>query len=146
MLLSQCTPSTQFILYTFNYCRGKSKITIRGVVIFFLNPLLQRVCTSRGEEGVASPLKLNLTDPCRTVRCQYHGWGMPGCRAGSPFAVYAWVQCREPKTGQKKVQFYCKDDWLWPSCYYLSMHYSYMYSTNNLRFWKVKICEIFPWV
>ena len=31
------------------------------------------------------------------------------------------VQCREPKTGQEKVQFYCEDDWLWPSCYYLSM-------------------------
>ena len=27
----------------------------------------------RGEEGVASLLKLNLTDPCRTVPCQYHG-------------------------------------------------------------------------
>ena len=30
---------------------------------------------------------------------------MPGRQAGSPIAVYAGVQCREPKTGQKKVQF-----------------------------------------
>ena len=46
----------------------------------------------------------------RTVPCQYNGWGMPCWRAGSPIAVYAREQCREPKTGQKKVQFYCKDD------------------------------------
>ena len=47
---------------------------------------------------------------------------MPGRRAGSPVSVYARVHCWEPKTGQNKVQFYCKDDWLWPSCYYLSMY------------------------
>ena len=47
---------------------------------------------------------------------------MPGRRAGSPFAVYARVQCREPKTGQEKVQFYCEDDLLFLSSYYLSMH------------------------
>ena len=35
--------------------------------------------------------------------------------------IYARVQCREPKTGQKKVQLCCEDNWLWPSCYYLSM-------------------------
>ena len=35
---------------------------------------------------------------------------MPGGRAGSPIAVYAQVQCREPKTGQPKVQLYCEDD------------------------------------
>ena len=29
---------------------------------------------------------------------------MPGRPAGSPIAVYARVQCREPKTGQEKVQ------------------------------------------
>ena len=34
-----------------------------------------------------------------------------------------YVHSREPKTGQQKVQFCCKDDWLWPSCYYLSMFY-----------------------
>ena len=73
----------------------------------------QRVCIhlerKRGE-GDASSLKLNLTDPCRTVPCQYNGRGMPGRRAGSPIAVYARVQCQEPKTGQEKVQFYCEDD------------------------------------
>ena len=36
--------------------------------------------------------KLYLTDPCRIVKCQYHGWGMPGQRAGSPIALYAQVQ------------------------------------------------------
>ena len=46
-----------------------------------------------------------------------------------------WVQCREPKTGQEKVQFYCKDDWLWPSCYYLSMPLLY---TRVECFWKIK--------
>ena len=34
--------------------------------------------------------------------CQYDSWGMPGGRAGSPFSVYVRVQCREPKTGQKR--------------------------------------------
>ena len=34
-------------------------------------------CTSRGEEGVVSSLKLNLTDPCRTV-----GTMIEGCQAG----------------------------------------------------------------
>ena len=42
-------------------------------------------------------------------------------RAGSPIAVYARVQCRDPKTGQEKVQFYCKYDSLFLSSYYLSM-------------------------
>ena len=37
---------------------------------------------------------------------------MPGRRARSPIAVYARVQCREPKTGQEKVQFCCEDDLL----------------------------------
>ena len=55
-----------------------------------------------------------------TVPCQYNGWGMPGRRrAGSPIVVYARVQCPEPKTGQEKVQFYCKDHliiiYLWPT-------------------------------
>ena len=37
------------------------------------------------------------------------GWGLPGRRAGTPLAVYVQVQCREPKTGQQKVQLYCED-------------------------------------
>ena len=92
-------------------------------------PRLQRVCMYvlyilRGNGRRVGLLYSNWTyiiDPCRTVPCQYHCWGMPGRQAGSPIAVYARVQCREPKTGQKKVQFCCEDDWLWPSCYYLSM-------------------------
>ena len=35
--------------------------------------------------------------------------------------VYARRQCREPKTGQEKVQLYCEDDTLFLSSYYLSM-------------------------
>ena len=38
-----------------------------------------------------------------------------------PIAVYAQVQCREPKTVQEKVQFYCEDNSLFLSSYYLSM-------------------------
>ena len=38
-------------------------------------------------------------------------------------AVYAWVQRRDPKTGQEKVQFYCKDNSLFLSSYYLSVVY-----------------------
>ena len=60
------------------------------------------------------------------VPCQYHGWWMPGRRAGSTFAVYARVQCREPKTGQEKAQFYCEDDSLFLSSYYL-----FIYGLNN---------------
>ena len=73
-----------------------------------------------GGWGFFTHIEPTVTDPSRIVPCQYHCWGMPGRQAGSPIAVYARVQCREPKTGQKKVQFYCEDDWLWPSCYYLS--------------------------
>ena len=51
---------------------------------------------------------------------------MPGRRAGSTFAVYARVQCREPKTGQEKAQFYCEDDSLFLSSYYL-----FIYGLNN---------------
>ena len=56
--------------------------------------------------GYASSLKLNLTDPCRTVP-----WLRDARLAG-------WVTyCRictstKPKTGQNKVQLFCKDDWL----------------------------------
>ena len=35
---------------------------------------------------------------------------MPGQWAGSPVAVYARVQCREPKTGQQKVQLPSEDE------------------------------------
>ena len=35
---------------------------------------------------------------------------MPGRPAGSPIAVYAQVQCREPKTGKQKVQLYWEDN------------------------------------
>ena len=43
---------------------------------------------------------------------------MLGRRAGS---VYAQVQCRDPKTGQHKVQFYREDEIYSQSGYSLSM-------------------------
>ena len=46
-----------------------------------------------------------ITPPYRTVSCQYRCLGMPGRQAGSAVSVHAQVQCREPKTGQQKVQF-----------------------------------------
>ena len=46
---------------------------------------------------------------------------MLGRQAGSPIAVYARVQCGEPKTGQEKVHFSSEDDLLFISSYYLSM-------------------------
>ena len=65
--------------------------------IYFCLSSAQRVCTSiEGMRGVGgrffTKIEPTVTDPCRTV--------------------YALVQCREPKTGQNKGQFYCKDDWL----------------------------------
>ena len=65
--------------------------------------------------GHASSLKLNLTDPWRTVPCQYHGWGMPGRWAVSSIAVYARVQCREPKTGQEKGSILLQRRFAFPS-------------------------------
>ena len=49
------------------------------------------------------------------------------------------VQCREPKTGQETVQFYCEDDSLFLSSYYLSMvsrdkiHYFHQRELLELR-------------
>ena len=81
-------------------------------------------------------LKLpNWPQPYSTMPAPWLRDARPG--AGSPIAVYAWVQCREPKTGQKKVQFYCKDDWLWPSCYYLSMPHS-QFKTYTIRMEKIR--------
>ena len=79
--------------------------------------------------GNASSIKLNLTVPCRTVLCQYHGWGMPGRWAGTPFAVYVRVQCQEPKPG---LQFYCEDDLLFLSSYYLSLLSLLKYRCNGI--------------
>ena len=97
-------------------------IQMRFLVVLDQVGFEHRISSARKEKGWgdSSSLKLNLSDPCRTVPCQYHGWGMPGQRAGSPIAVYA-VQCQEPKTGQEKVQLYCEDDILFLSSYYLSM-------------------------
>ena len=66
-----------------------------------------------------SSIKLNLTDPCRTVP-------VPQLRDARPAG---WVtNCsisgstmQRPKTGQEKVQFYCEDDLLFLSSCYLSV-------------------------
>ena len=64
---------------------------------------------------------------------------MPGGRAGSPIAVYAQVQCREPKTGQPKVQLYCEDDshcqsgyiiYLWIYCRWHGKMLSLLFEVN----------------
>ena len=39
------------------------------------------------------------------------------CRADGQDYRFCQVQCREPKTGQQKVQLYYEDDPLWPSRY-----------------------------
>ena len=62
---------------------------------------------------------------------------MPGRRAGSPIAVYVQVQCREPKTGQEKVQFYCKDDWLWPIVI-IYLWYAYTVEWGEFFLWEFK--------
>ena len=59
-------------------------------------------------------------------------------QAGSPVAVCARVRRREPKTGQKKVKFYCKDDWLCPSCYYLSMLQTEKGEVGWAKVWKTQ--------
>ena len=48
-----------------------------------------RIYTARKEKGwgETSSIKLNLTDTCPTVSCQYHSWGKPGRWAWSPIAV-----------------------------------------------------------
>ena len=105
-----------------------NKISVKGIekhVFTVCTPVHKnhRINTERKEKvgGDSSSLKVSLTDACRTVPCQYNGWGMPGRWAGSPIAVYTRVQCREPKTEQEKVQFYCEDDSLFLSFYYLSL-------------------------
>ena len=63
----------------------------------------------------------------------YRGWGMAGRRAGSSVAVYAQVQCQEPKIGQQKVQISSEDETLCPSVFiiYLWFHQSRYTLTYN---------------
>ena len=102
---------------------------------------LQRVCTSRGEEGWRG---------CRFFTQVEPNWPLPSnvpvpwLRDATPAGwvtycstVYARVHCREPKTGQKKVHFYCKDDWLWPSCYYLNIYLCFAPCLRQNDFQKV---------
>ena len=76
----------------------------------------QKPKRGKGEEDDASSPKLNLTDPSAysTMPVQLLRDARPKdwVTYCSTSTVYARVQCREPKTWQKKVQLYCKDDWL----------------------------------
>ena len=79
-----------------------------------------RVSTSReekGGKGDASSLKLNLTDPCHTVLCQYHCLGMLGRQAGSTVLVYARVQCLRAQNRAAKGSILKEDEILCQSCY-----------------------------
>ena len=58
----------------------------------------------------------------------YRGWGMPGRRAGSPVAVYAWVQCREPKGSTLK-----KDETLCSSGYIIYLWQQYILCCFSFR-------------
>ena len=54
---------------------------------------------------------------------------MLGRRAGSTVSVYEQIQCREPKSGQQNVQFYCEDEIDCRSGYSLSMPIN----VNNIK-------------
>ena len=101
--------------------------TLIGLTISVIESVKQE--GKRGGTG-SSSLKLNLIYPCRA-------WGMLGRQAGATVSVYARVQCREPKTGQQKVQFYCEDEIHCRSGYSLSMisvHSLNMQFSYNLQF------------
>ena len=53
-------------------------------------------------------------------------------QTGSTFAVYAQVQCREPKTGQEKVHFSSEDDLLFISSYYI-----FIYDPDSVSTYKI---------
>ena len=86
----------------------------------FMLVATHRIITARKEKGWRQhffhQIEPTVTDPCRTVPCQYHSWGKTDQWTGSQ------VQCREPKTGLEKVQLYCEDDSHFLSSYYLSIH------------------------
>ena len=93
--------------------KGSIQKTRQTVVVAFLGKTRKQERKRVG--GDSSSLKLNLTDPCHTVPCQYHSWGMPGWQAGSPIAVYARIQCRGPKQGRKRFNYIVK-----------TIHFSYL--------------------
>ena len=53
--------------------------------------------------------------------------------AGSTVSVYGQVQCQEPKKGQQKIQFYCKDEIHCRSGYNLFMEYSRTRFSEDFR-------------
>ena len=89
--------------------------------------LCHRVSTAREEKGWGQcffrqiepiwPLPYSTVPVPRLRDARPMGW------VTYWIAVYAWVQRRDPKTGQEKVQFYCKDNSLFLSSYYLSVVY-----------------------
>ena len=82
---------------------------------------IEKVHSKRGKGKGVSLFLLNwtyctVTDPCRTVLCRYHYWGMPGRQAGSPIAVYVGVHnAKSPKQGRKRFNSIVK-----------TIHFSYL--------------------
>ena len=138
----ELSPNALFITVKIDclYC------TVQHLYVQYRDTLCQRVCTrtSKGEMGGGDSSSMsNWTEltPAVYNPCEYDGWGMPGQRAGSPVSVYVRVHCREPKTGQQMVQFYCKDDWLLPSCYYLSMLFVLVHCTTYIFLYSIYIVQ-----
>ena len=71
----------------------------------------QRVCTSRGEMGggrLFFHVKLNLIDPCRTVRASTT---VEGCQAGGlghQFQYMREYNAESPKQGRKRFNYIVK--------------------------------------
>ena len=93
------------------YCAGYRylyRFSIYSVYKYYTD---QRVCTSRGEIG-GGPLffhvKLNLIDPCRTVRASTR---VEGCQAGGlghQFQYMREYNAESPKQGRKRFNFIVK--------------------------------------
>ena len=63
------------------------------------------LCTTRElkRRGVTSSRKLNLLDPCHTVPCRYHCWGMPGHGLGHLLQSIRKYNAESPKQGRKRL-------------------------------------------
>ena len=81
----------------------------------------RKIILQDGKRQVAnsSSVTLNLTAPCRTVPCQYHGWGMPGWQAGSLLQNMREYNAKSKKQDRQRFKSFVKTIFL--SFYYLSM-------------------------
>ena len=108
--VQHCTHTCTFSCWSRNY----SPLVLNSCMVFHLYcfVLTKEYVHLEGKWEVTTllPSQIEPNWPLPSVACQHHCKGMLGRQAGSPIAVYAQVQCREPKTGQQKVHFYCEDD------------------------------------